>query len=74
MSLSSSYTADFSSTITRAKLEDLNTDHFRKTMELVRNVIKDSKLSKGAVHEIVLVGGSSRIPKIQTLLSARPRF
>ena len=60
---------DFSSTITRAKFEDLNTDYFRKTMELVRDVIKDSKLSKGAVHEIVLVGGSTRIPKIQTLLS-----
>jgi L1 cell adhesion molecule like protein len=60
---------DFNSTITRARFEDLNMDYFRKTMEPVEKVIKDSKLSKGAVHEIVLVGGSTRIPKIQSLLS-----
>ncbi|GMH81912.1 hypothetical protein TrVE_jg6507 [Triparma verrucosa] len=60
---------DFNSTITRARFEDLNMDYFRKCMEPIEKVIRDSKLSKGAVHEIVLVGGSTRIPKIQTLLS-----
>ncbi|GMH48635.1 hypothetical protein TL16_g00337, partial [Triparma laevis f. inornata] len=60
---------DFNSTITRARFEDLNMDYFRKCMEPIEKVIRDAKLSKGAVHEIVLVGGSTRIPKIQTLLS-----
>jgi len=59
---------DFNSTITRARFEDLNMDYFRKCMEPVEKVIRDSKLSKGAVHEIVLVGGSTRIPKVQELL------
>merc|ERR1719375_1400242 len=60
---------DFNSVITRARFEDLNMDYFRKCMEPVEKVLKDSKLSKSQVHEIVLVGGSTRIPKIQQMLS-----
>merc|ERR1711990_17409 len=60
---------DFNSVITRARFEDLNMDYFRKCMEPVEKVLRDSKLSKSQVHEIVLVGGSTRIPKVQTMLS-----
>jgi L1 cell adhesion molecule like protein len=60
---------DFNSVITRARFEDLNMDYFRKCMEPVEKVLRDSKLSKGQVHEIVLVGGSTRIPKVQEMLS-----
>ncbi|TMW63715.1 hypothetical protein Poli38472_002656 [Pythium oligandrum] len=60
---------DFNSTITRARFEDLCADYFRKTMDPVERVLRDSKLSKREVNEIVLVGGSTRIPKIQQLLS-----
>jgi len=59
---------DFNSVITRARFEDLNMDYFRKCMEPVEKVLRDSKLSKAQVHEIVLVGGSTRIPKVQELL------
>ena len=59
----------FSSVITRASFEDLNMDYFRKCMEPVEKVLKDSKLSKSQVNEIVLVGGSTRIPKVQEMLS-----
>jgi L1 cell adhesion molecule like protein len=60
---------DFSSTITRAKFENLCEDLFRKTMEPVEQVLRDSKMSKTNIDEVVLVGGSTRIPKIQQLLS-----
>ncbi|KAF4128803.1 Hsp70 protein [Phytophthora infestans] len=60
---------DFNSTITRARFEDMCGDYFRKTMEPVEKVLRDAKLSKGQVHEVVLVGGSTRIPKVQQLLS-----
>ena len=60
---------DFNSVITRARFEDLNIDYFRKCMEPVEKVLRDSKLSKSQVHEVVLVGGSTRIPKVQELLS-----
>jgi len=60
---------DFNSTITRARFEDLNMDYFRKCMEPIEKVLKDAKLSKTQVDEIVLVGGSTRIPKIQSMLS-----
>jgi heat shock protein 1/8 len=60
---------DFNSLLTRARFEDLNMDYFRKCMEPVEKVLKDSKLSKSQVHEIVLVGGSTRIPKVQEMLS-----
>lgn len=60
---------DFVSVITRAKFEDLCAELFRKTFEPVEQVIKDSGISKSNIHEIVLVGGSTRIPKIQEQLS-----
>ena len=59
---------DFNSQITRARFEELNMDYFRKTMAPVEKVLRDAKLSKSEVDEIVLVGGSSRIPKVQQLL------
>tara|TARA_R110002072_G_scaffold256534_3_gene415393 strand:+ start:477 stop:2432 length:1956 start_codon:yes stop_codon:yes gene_type:complete len=60
---------DFASTITRARFEELCGDLFRKTFEPVEHVIKDSGLSKSQIHEVILVGGSTRIPKIQKQLS-----
>ena len=60
---------DFTSTITRAKFENLCDAIFRKTMQPVEQVLRDSKIAKSDIHEIVLVGGSTRIPKIQQLLS-----
>jgi L1 cell adhesion molecule like protein len=59
---------DFNSVITRARFEDLNMNYFLKCMEPVEKVLRDSKLSKSQVHEVVLVGGSTRIPKVQDLL------
>jgi L1 cell adhesion molecule like protein len=60
---------DFNTTITRAKFEDMCNDLFKKTLEPVEQVLRDSKLSKSDIHDIVLVGGSTRIPKIQAQLS-----
>ena len=60
---------DFSTTISRAKFEELCIDLFRKCMPPVENVLKDADLGKGQVHEVVLVGGSTRIPKVQSMLS-----
>jgi len=60
---------DFNSTITRARFEDLCMDYFKKCMDPVEKVLRDAKISKGNVDEVVLVGGSTRIPKIQSLLS-----
>jgi len=60
---------DFNSTITRARFEDMNMDYFKKCMEPVEKVLRDAKISKAQVHEIVLVGGSTRIPKVQSMLS-----
>jgi L1 cell adhesion molecule like protein len=60
---------DFYSSITRAKLEDLCGDIFRDTLKPIEQVLKDSKVSKSSVDEVVLVGGSTRIPKIQELVS-----
>eukprot|EP00899_Mesostigma_viride_P022395 jgi/Mesvir1/333/Mv22740-RA.1 len=59
---------DFYSTITRARFEELNADLFRKCMDPVEQVLRDSKMDKGHIHEVVLVGGSTRIPKVQQLL------
>jgi L1 cell adhesion molecule like protein len=59
---------DFSMTITRAKFESLCEELFRKHMAPVEQVLRDAKMSKSDVHEIVLVGGSSRIPRLQQLL------
>jgi L1 cell adhesion molecule like protein len=60
---------DFNSTITRARFEDLCMDYFKKCMDPCEKVLRDSKISKNNVHEVVLVGGSTRIPKIQQMLS-----
>lgn len=60
---------DFNSIITRAKFEELNMDYFKKCMTPVERVLSDAKISKSQVHEVVLVGGSTRIPKVQELLS-----
>merc|ERR1711868_1863 len=60
---------DFYSSITRARFEDLCADLFRGTLEPVEKVIRDAKTDKGSVHEVVLVGGSTRIPKIQELIT-----
>ncbi|KAE8350753.1 heat shock protein 70 family [Aspergillus coremiiformis] len=60
---------DFYTSITRARFEELCQDLFRGTMEPVERVLRDSKIDKSSVHEIVLVGGSTRIPKIQRLVS-----
>ncbi|CAJ0563585.1 unnamed protein product, partial [Mesorhabditis spiculigera] len=59
---------DFSETLTRAKFEELNMDLFRATLKPVQKVLEDSDLKKTDVHEIVLVGGSTRIPKVQQLI------
>jgi len=59
---------DFSETLTRARFEELNNDLFRKTLKPVQIVMKDSGLKKSEVHEIVMVGGSTRIPKVQKLV------
>jgi len=60
---------DFYTSITRARFEEINSDLFRKVIEPVEKVLKDAKLDKSSIHEIVLVGGSTRIPKIQNLVS-----
>jgi len=60
---------DYYSSITRARFEDLCSDLFRNCMDPVEKVLKDSKLSKSDIDEVVLVGGSTRIPKVQELLS-----
>jgi len=59
---------DFSETLTRAKFEELNLDLFRNTMKPVKKVLEDADLTKKEVDEVVLVGGSTRIPKIQALV------
>jgi len=60
---------DYSTSISRAKFEHLNEELFRKTLKPVEKVLRDSGVSKSEIHEIVLVGGSTRIPKVQNLLS-----
>jgi len=59
---------DFSETLTRARFEELNIDLFKKTLDPVKKVLDDSGLKKTDLAEIVLVGGSTRIPKVQQLL------
>jgi len=60
---------DFHITITRAKFEQLCNEQFRNCLDPCRRVLQDAKISKNEVQEIVMVGGSTRIPKIQSLLS-----
>ncbi|XP_063605154.1 heat shock 70 kDa protein cognate 4-like [Penaeus indicus] len=59
---------DFYTSITRARFEELCSDLFRGTLEPVEKALRDAKLDKTSIHEIVLVGGSTRIPKVQKLL------
>merc|ERR1712214_243878 len=60
---------DFYTSITRARFEELCSDLFRGTLEPVEKSLRDAKMDKSAIHDIVLVGGSTRIPKIQKLIS-----
>merc|ERR1712232_938986 len=60
---------DLSETLTRARFEELNADLFKKTLGPVGKVLADADVSKSEVDEIVLVGGSTRIPKVQSLIS-----
>lgn len=59
---------DFSEVLTRAKFEELNIDLFRATLKPMQKVLQDADLKKEDIHEIVLVGGSTRIPKVQQLV------
>jgi len=59
---------DFYTSITRARFEELCADLFRSTLDPVEKALKDAKLDKSQIHEVVLVGGSTRIPKVQKLL------
>ena len=59
---------DFCTTITRSRFEELNKDLFSKCMEAVERCFQDAKMDKSRVHDVVLVGGSTRIPKLQAML------
>ncbi len=59
---------DFALTITRSKFEELNMDYFQKCLLLVEQMLKDSGVTKSQIHDVIVVGGSSRIPKVQKLL------
>lgn len=59
---------DFYSKISRARFEELNMDLFRSTLQPVERALSDAKMDKKAIHDVVLVGGSTRIPKIQKML------
>lgn len=59
---------DFYAKITRARFEEMNMDLFRQTLQPVERALTDAKLDKGAINEVVLVGGSTRIPKVQKML------
>ena len=62
--------ADFQATLTRAKFESLCEPFFRRCIAPLDNLLRDAKMSKDQIHEIVMVGGSSRIPKIRELLTS----
>merc|ERR1719462_23260 len=59
---------DFSETLSRAKFEELNLELFKSTLKPVKKVLEDAGMKKSEIHEIVLVGGSTRIPKVQSLV------
>jgi heat shock protein 5 len=59
---------DFSETLTRAKFEELNMDLFKKTLKPVEQVLKDAKVKKADIDDIVLIGGSTRIPKVVSMI------
>jgi heat shock protein 5 len=60
---------NFSEMLTRARFEELNNDLFKKTLDPVKHVLERAKLNKSDIDQIVLVGGSTRIPKVQQLIS-----
>jgi len=60
---------DFNASITRARFEEICSDYFRRALEPVEKVLRDAKMDKASVDEVILVGGSTRIPKIQSMLS-----
>ena len=60
---------DFNTVLTRAKFEDICSSFFKRAMLPVDQVLRDSKISKNSIHEIVLVGGTTRIPKLQSMIS-----
>ncbi|XP_028162349.1 heat shock protein 68-like [Ostrinia furnacalis] len=60
---------DYYTRVSRARFEELNADLFRGTLEPVEKALKDAKLDKSSIHDVVLVGGSTRIPKIQSMLT-----
>ena len=59
---------DFTETLTRSKFEELNLDLFRSTLVTVKKVLEDAEMAKADIDEIILVGGSTRIPKVQQLV------
>ena len=59
---------DFYSIVTRARFEELNMDLFGKCLELVDSCLLEAKMEKSSIHDVVLVGGSTRIPRVQTLI------
>ncbi|XP_045456584.1 major heat shock 70 kDa protein Ba-like isoform X22 [Melitaea cinxia] len=59
---------DFYTRVSRARFEELNSDLFRGTLEPVEKALKDAKMDKSQIHDVVLVGGSTRIPKVQSML------
>jgi heat shock protein 1/8 len=61
--------ADFRTTITRARFEEMNADLFYRCLQLTEKVLNDAKVAKGNIAEVFLVGGCSRIPKLQALVS-----
>ena len=60
---------DYTDKITRAKFESICSHIFRKCIEPVEKVLRDAQISKNEIHEVVMVGGSTRIPKVQSLIS-----
>lgn len=60
---------DLSETLTRAKFEELCAELFKKTLEPVAKVLEDADMKKTEIDEVILVGGSTRIPKVQALLT-----
>jgi heat shock 70kDa protein 1/2/6/8 len=60
---------DFATSVSRARFEELCADIFRKTLDCVEKALMDAKMSKSDIHEVVLVGGSTRIPKVQQMLT-----
>lgn len=61
---------DFCTRISRARFEELCADLFRSTLERAKKALKDAKMDKNEIHDIIMVGGSTRIPKVQNLFQS----